>query len=105
MCVGGKRKNGSAERIWEMRMGKIESLDGNEDEDGEILTIKLQDLYVCECGIRAREGGYCKGISFSPAFHISHFCKLRISLQGTYSNVYHHSNLPPAGFSVPVDFS
>lgn len=78
----------------EMRMGM-----------GEILTMKLQDLYGCQHGISARDGGYFEGISFSPAFHISHFCRRRISLRGTYANFYHHSNLPPAGFSVPVDIN
>lgn len=37
--------------------------------------------------------------------YISHFHRPNISLQGTYANFYHHSNLPPAGFSVSVNFS
>lgn len=56
-------------------------------------------------GVRERDRGYFTGISYSPALPISHFCRPRISLQGTDANFYHHSNLLPAGFSVPVDFN
>lgn len=73
--------------------------------DGAILNIKLKDLYACERGISERAGGYFKGILFSPAFHIIWFHGPQISLQGTYANFYHHSNLPPTGFSVSVDFN
>ena len=123
--VGGNRENCSAEGIWGMRMG-------NGARDGEILIVKLQNLHasgwpkssfrffhtvwlkiwmnflanlICKHRIGAREGGHFKGISFSPGFPISHFCRPRISLQGTYANFYLHSNLPPAGFSVPDDFN
>ena len=105
---------------------------GNGARDEEILIIKLQDLHapggqkssfrffhtvwpkirmkflanpICKHGTWVREGGYFKGISFSPGFSISHFCRPRISLQGTYANFYLHSNLPPTGFSVPDDFN
>lgn len=61
-----------------MRLGKGQNLDGDENGDGEILNIKLNDLYTRGHGISEREGGYFKGILLSPAFHMP-----KISLQGT----------------------
>lgn len=61
---------------------------------GEILNINLKHLYACKHGISEREGGYFKGTAFSPVFHISNLHRAIISLQGTYANFCHHSNLP-----------
>lgn len=83
-----------------MSMGKSQSLDGDENGMGEILNIKLKDLYARGHGLSEREEGYFKGILFSPAFHVP-----KTSLQGTRANFYRHSNLPPAGCSVSVDFN
>lgn len=60
---------------------------------------------MCNPGISERDRGYFKGISYSPAFHVSPFCRPSICLQDTYANFYDHSNLLPDGFSVSVHFN
>lgn len=79
--------------------------DGDEGGGREILTVELKDSCVCDPRISERDTDYFKGISYSPAFHISPFCRPRVSLQGIYANFYHHSDLFPAGFSVSVEFN
>lgn len=50
---------------------------------GKIWNIKLMHLYAYEHGISERKRGYFKGTVFCQDFHMSHFHRPNISLQGS----------------------
>lgn len=53
-------------------------------DEGEVETFEYETVafIMWDPSVSETEGSYLKGISFSPAFHISHFCSPSIFLEG-----------------------